>query len=139
MLMQLGPVSFEVQPFNTHGNDHDHETPFAEKPVVGARPPLEWVGEGAETWTIDARIYPDRLGGLDTLERLRQARAAGQPLYLMRGDGVSLGWVAITRVREKSTYLNARGVGQVIEISITVRRTDGPSPGSYYSVFSGFL
>ena len=31
------------------------------------------------------------------------------------------------------------GVGQVIEISITVRRTDGPSPGSYYSVFSGFL
>ena len=45
MLMTLGPIQFEVQPFNATDYDHAHETSFAEKPVVGASPPLEWVGE----------------------------------------------------------------------------------------------
>ena len=56
MLMTLGPIRFEVYPFNATEYDHGHETSFVEKPVLGARPPLEWVGEGAESWSIRAII-----------------------------------------------------------------------------------
>ena len=35
MLMKLGPLKFEVHPVNTTGYSHGHETPFAEKAIVG--------------------------------------------------------------------------------------------------------
>ena len=76
MLMMIGPVKFEVIPFNTDGYDHSHESGFAEKPVLGARPPLEFVGEGPEGWTIKAKLFPDKFGGMGHLKKLYQARKA---------------------------------------------------------------
>ena len=137
MLMTLGPIRFEVHPFNATEYDHGHETSFVEKPVLGARPPLEWVGEGSESWSIKARIFPHRFGGLGDLKKLYQARAAGRPLYLMRGDGAQMGWVVIDKVSERSSYLDAQGIGKMIEVDISVRRSAKPSNGSFFSVFSG--
>jgi phage protein U len=139
MLMTLGPIRFEVYPFNATEYDHGHETSFVEKPVLGARPPLEWVGEGAENWSIKARIFPHRFGGLGDLKKLYQARAAGRPLYLMRGDGAQMGWVVIEKVSERSSYLDADGIGRVIDVDISVRRSAKPSNGSFFSVFSGMF
>jgi phage protein U len=139
MLMSLGPIRFEVYPFNATEYDHGHESSFVEKPVLGTRPPLEWVGEGAESWSIKARIFPHRFGGLGDLKKLYQARAAGRPLYLMRGDGAQMGWVVIERVSERSSYLDAEGIGRVIDVDIAVRRSAKPSNGSFFSVFSGMF
>jgi hypothetical protein len=139
MLMTLGPIRFEVYPFNATEYDHGHESSFVEKPVLGARPPLEWVGEGAESWSIKARIFPHRFGGLGDLKKLYQARAAGRPLYLMRGDGAQMGWVVIERVSERSSYLDAEGIGRVIDVDIAVRRAAKPSNGSFFSLFSGMF
>ena len=139
MLMILGPVRFEVYPFNTTDYDHGHQSSFAEKPVLGARPPLEWVGDGSETWTIKAKIFPHKFGGLGDLNMLYQARASGQPQYLMRGDGAQMGWVVIERISERSTYLDARGVGRVVEVDITVKSCSTPSGGSYFSLLSGLF
>ena len=139
MLMTLGPIRFEVYPFNATEYDHGHESNFVEKPVLGARPPLEWVGEGAESWSIKACIFPHRFGGLGDLKKLYQARAAGRPLYLMRGDGAQMGWVVIERVAERSSYLDAEGIGRVIDVDIAVRRAAKPSNGSFFSLFSGMF
>jgi phage protein U len=139
MLMTLGPIRFEVYPFNATEYDHGHESSFVEKPVLGARPPLEWVGEGAESWSIRAIIFPHRFGGLGDLKKLYQARAGGRPLYLMRGDGAQMGWVVIERVSERSSYLDAEGIGRVIDVDIAVRRAAKPSNGSFFSVFSGMF
>lgn len=137
MLMVLGPIKFEVYPFNATEYDHNHETGFAEKPVLGARPSLEWVGEGAESWSIKAKIFPHKFGGLGDLKKLYQARSAGRPLYLMRGDGAQMGWVVIERVTERSSFLDQQGIGRVIEVDIAVRRAAKPSNSNFYSVFSG--
>ncbi len=139
MLMVLGPIQFEVWPFNATEYEHGHETSFAEKPVLGTLPPLEWVGDGPEVWTLHARIFPRRFGGLEDLKKLAQARASGKPQYLMRGDGAQMGWVVIEKVDERSTYLDAKGVGQVIEIDISVKRSSKPSNGSYFSLLSGLF
>lgn len=139
MLMSLGPVRFEIYPFNATDYAHDHEADFVEKPVLGARLPLEWVGEGAESWSITARIFPHRFGGLDDLKTLYQARAAGRPLYLMRGDGAQMGWVVIEKVAERSSYLDTNGIGRLVDVDITVRRAAKPSDGSFFSLFSGMF
>lgn len=136
MLMKIGPLTFEVHPFNATGYSHSHETPYAEKPIVGAPIALEYVGEGAETWTINAKLFPAKFGGLEELQKLYQARASGHPQYFVRGDGKAIGWVAIMRVSERSTYLDANGIGQVIEVDIDVRRTDKPSDGAFASIMS---
>lgn len=136
MLMSLGPIQFEVLPFNATEYDHSHESSFAEKPVLGTRQPLEWVGEGTEGWTIKAKLFPQRFGGLGDLEKLYQARASGRPQYLMRGDGAQMGWVVIDRVTERSSYLDAGGVGKVIDVDIAVRRADAPPDDLYFSIFA---
>ena len=136
MLMMLGPVQFNVVPFNTSDYSRGHEAGFAEKPVLGTRPPLEFMGEGPETWTIKAKLFPEKFGGMGQLELLSQARSSGRPQYLMRGDGAVMGWVVILGVQERATYLDRKGVGKVIEVDISVKRCGNPSPGSFFSLMA---
>lgn len=134
MLMSLGSLAFEVAPFNAHSLEFSADTDYAAKPVVGAEPDLEFVGNGAHSWTINGRLFPAKFGGLDALERLHELRTSGQPQYLMRGDGKPLGWVAITNVTESSTYLDRHGVGKMIEVTISVRRTKAPANQKFPAV-----
>ena len=135
MLMMLGPVSFEVQPFNTHEYEHSHATDYVDKPVIGGRKPLEYVGEGDETWTITGRLFPKKLGGLNGLAQLAAIRASGHPTYLMRGDGRPMGFVAILSVQETSRHLAPDGIGRLIDFSVTVRQTGAPSVAGFLSIF----
>lgn len=139
VIMALGPVQFEIAPFSATEYDHGHAAAFAEKPVLGAAMPLEWVGQGSETWTIKAQLFPHKFGGLDDLQKLYQVRQAGRPVYLMRGDGKPVGWVVVENVTERSTYLDGQGIGKSIQVDIAVKRSSGPSGGSYFSIFSGLF
>lgn len=139
MLMILGPVRFEVAPMNAHDITHSHSSDYVAKPVMGAAEPLEWMGEGAETWTIRGRIFPHRFGGLGDLCLLYEARRAGLPQYMMRGDGALMGWVVIESVTERSTYLDKGGVGRMIEFDVSVRRASPPSAGLYFSILRAVL
>ena len=139
VLMMLGPVKFEVAPFNVHAVSHDHESAFAEKPVLGAMPLVEWVGEGPETWSLQGRLFPQRFGGLGDLRLLQEARVAGQPQYMMRGDGALMGWVVIERVSERSSYLDRGGVGKVIEFDLSLRRATPPAAGLYFSIMEAIF
>jgi phage protein U len=50
-----------------------------------------------------------------------------------------MGWVVIERVSERASYLDAEGIGRVIDVDISVRRSAKPSKGSYFSLFSGLF
>lgn len=139
MLMMIGPVQFKIAPFSLMDYQHSHESAFAEKAVMGAAPVLEWTGEGAESWTIRARLFPEKFGGLGILTILQGLRRAGSPQYMMRGDGRLMGWVVIQSVSERASYLARDGVGKVIEVDITVRRAATPTARSYYSLIGGAL
>ena len=134
MLMMIGPVKFEVAPLNATEVGHSTETAYVEKPILGTMPPVEWVGEGPETYTIRGRLFPRRFGGMDDLALLRAARKAGLPQYMMRGDGAMLGWVVIDRINERSTYLDRGGVGQVIDLDIAIRRCPAPASPLFFSI-----
>lgn len=139
MLLMLGALAFEVWPFNPVGTGSESGGDYVEKPVMGRRPPLEFVGEKSETFTITVKLFPDKLGGLGSLNMLHAIRKSGIPQYLMRGDGVPLGWMVVDSVSEKSEHLNARGVGQVIDVDISLRRADPPQDADFFSTVIGML
>ncbi|MFO1151012.1 MAG: phage tail protein [Alsobacter sp.] len=139
MLMQLGAVTFDVTPFNMHEHVRETAATFVSKDVLGRRPPLEFVGEGEESFTFEGRLFPQKLGGLERLDVLHDMRQSGTALPLMRGDGVPLGWFVIESVREQSTYLDAAGVGKLVAFTITLKRSDAASPGSIFGIISGLF
>jgi phage protein U len=47
-----------------------------------------------------------------------------------------MGWVVILDVKEKSTYLDPKGVGKVIDVDISVKRCDAPPSGSFFSLLA---
>jgi phage protein U len=137
MLYLLGAVRFEVWPVNAEEVERETGADFAEKPVIGRRPILEFVGEGSETITLSGRLFPEKLGG--SLEMLQAQRAAGRAVPLMRGDGRPFGWVVIERVSESSSRLMADGVGRMIEFNVSVRRSEAPGAGGYFGIISGLF
>ena len=132
MLMLIGPVKFKVAPFSLHETTHGHGARFAVKPVIGGRQPLEYTGDDAETWNISARLFPQKFGGESALTMLAVMRRSGLPQYMMRGDGLLMGWVAVTSVTERSSYLDASGVGKMIEVDLSLTRTQAPTAAGYY-------
>lgn len=139
MLYLLGPLAIQVAPFNVSDISRSGETEYAVKPVLDVEPPLERVGEGANTIDLSGQLLPRKLGGLTELELLHEMRAAGLPQYLMRGDGTPFGWMSILSVADRSTYLDARGVGQVVAVSVKLRRSTRPSAGLFFSIVTGLL
>lgn len=137
MRMQLGSVVFEIAPVGVDEIDHAASATFASHPVLGDMPSLEFTGEGREDWRIRATLLPEfssRMGagdGLDDVARLHAMRRSGDAQYLMRGDGVPLGWVVITQVSERSRRLNASGIGRIIEVEIDVTATTSPSSDNF--------
>jgi phage protein U len=145
MLSQVGAVQFEVAPFNMHETSHETGASFASHEVVGAMPPLEFMGEAAESWTIRGRLFPQRysqLGvgsGLSEMAAMQAMRQSGSAQYYMRGDGVPIGWVVIESISETSTFLGTDGVGRVIEFEIKLKRSQGPSADGIFNALVGLF
>ena len=139
MLMALGPVTFEIAPFNPQKTDRTTSASWAEKSVIGRRPPLEFTGDGPETIKIAAKLFPEKFGGLSSLATLDTMRASGVPHFLMRGDGTPLGWFVVEQVAEKSSYLDAHGVGRSIEVDIVCKRADAPGAEGYMAALLSLI
>lgn len=137
MLMSLGVTTFEIAPVNIHAHSRDASADFAEKPVLGARPPLEFMGEGGEARSLTGRLFPRHFGG--SLNDLDAMRKAGQAMPLTMGNGQALGWFVIDKLTEKSSFLQTDGTGGMIEFDISLRRADGPAAIDYFSLLSSLF
>lgn len=139
MLMMIGPVRMTVAPFNATGYEQTRETAFVAKPVLGGREPMEYVGEGPAVINVTGKLFPERFGGMTSLEVLNAARASGIQQWLMRGDGGMMGWVVIERVAERASYLDRDGVGRIVDVEIGMRRVGIPLAATFFSALAGLF
>lgn len=123
MLFQLGAVTFEVFPLNVDKATREVGADYAAKDVIGAPKPREFTGEADETVELSGTLWPSKFGGLSTFEALQDIARTGEPQPLVRGDGAFYGWFLIDKVKEESTYLDARGVGRKIAFSASLTRS----------------
>jgi len=140
MLLSIGPLVFDIAPFNAREIRHQAAEDFARHDVIGAMRPHEHLGPGDESWSISAVLFPEKFGALSSLDVLHGIRKGAVPQLMVRGDGAVLGFVLVTAVSETSTYLDAGGVGRMIEVEITVEASAQPSAANLfeqlYNLFS---
>lgn len=139
MLFQLGALQIDTAPFNAHQTAESASADFAAHDVIGALRPQEYMGEGDDEMTISGRLFPHKFGGLDELGLLRQMLTNGEPQILVRGDGVNKGWRIITNVSVTSTYLDASGVGRVLEVEIKTKRCPRPTASQFVAILYRLL
>jgi uncharacterized protein len=137
MLLQVGPLMFTIDPLNAHAIERAASTDFAKKSVIGRRKIYEHTGEGDDRYTVHGRLYPFKLGGLGALALAHTIREQGAPQMVVRGDGRVLGWFVITEITERQEYLAGDGVGQLIEIELTMERADSPTAQGYFASLYG--
>ena len=139
MLMMIGAVPLEVWPLNAQSFDQADAASFAEKAVIGRRPILEAVGAGEGSLKVSAKLFPQKLGGESYVSMLDAQRRAQQSLPVMRGDGTPLGWMVITDLSVRHERLDAQGVGRVVTVDISLKKSEPPSPGGLFGILSGLF
>ena len=136
MLYQLGGVQFSVAPTNIDAVSRERGADFAVKDIIGAQRPREFMGVGDSEVTLSGKLITHRFG-MGALETLAAMAQSGQPQMLARGDGYILGWHFVEKLKEKHSYLDARGVGRIIEFDITLKQS--PSGATASSILSTLM
>ena len=138
-LYMLGGVVFDVQPTNLDAVHRERGQDWAAKSVVGAQKPREAMGVADAPVTLFGKLFPHRFG-MGGLEDLAAMAESSSPQMLIRGDGTALGWHCIERVKEKHSYLDAEGVGRVIDFEITLTRSPtGAGAASMMALLQGLF
>lgn len=138
MLYMFGALTFDTRPFNADGFDRSATADIAKKAVIGGFQPREFMGEGDDTISISGRLLPSKIGGLSELELAHSMRRSGARAPLIRGDGVRLGWYAISSINERHNDLLRSGVGFTLDYQITFEPVQSTSDAAQ-SVISGLL
>jgi len=137
MLLQIGPLQFDIAPMNAHQITRERDTDYARKEVIGRRKIYEHVGEGDDKLTIIGKLFPFKSGGSGALQLLHTLRETGTAQYVMRGDGYVMGWFVITKVGEVHQHLSTDGVGQQIDVTILIERADSPGAVAAFASLFG--
>ncbi|WP_342361415.1 phage tail protein [Terrarubrum flagellatum] len=132
----IGPVVFDMTGVNHQSLSNEEKTAFGKHDVVGAAPIYEFGGEDEAKLTIEGKLLPRHLGGLDGLEALKAMRATGVAWMAVRGDGFPLGWHLIEKIKDKHGELDFNGVGQEVEFTVELLRAGAPNATTYLSLFN---
>ncbi|SMD18063.1 phage tail protein [Rhizobium sp. RU36D] len=140
MLYSIGALTLDTRPFSVDEMQRTRSVDFAEKPLIGAMPSREFVGEAAGKMTLSGQLLPFKTGGLTELELANSMMLAGRPLPVLRGDGARIGWFTIDKISEGHKELMRDGVGFFIRhsIELTKDRPDSSSPAVIGTILSLF-
>ena len=141
MLFQIGAVAIDVRPFNVDAVEREGSADFADKDLLGRRKGSEAVGIGTETLEVSGTVLPftRRGNGLPALETMWGQMRAQMPVFVLRGDGMVLGWMRIDRIKEKHSSLAQGGVGQEIAHETRLTRVDPPGSDTALSQLDQLL
>lgn len=132
MLFSIGPLVFDLVN-NVHEYDVDDTEDFARKDVIGARKPFEHSGPGDERLMFKGKLFPEKLGGAGALDALKAIKSSATPQVVIRGDGRFFGWFLVTKLHHTGSYLAADGAPRMIDVDVTLERTDAPSATAAFS------
>lgn len=141
--MTLGPFAFEGIGFGFDSISQKLNTSWSEIEVAQRMNAQQFTGPGSSDVTIKGVLFPAEYGGQASLEGIKRAAEAGEPLMLVtgwQGEGIIRGLHTIQSVDDDRSHINARGTPRKSSYSISLKRYDGQAPGlsslnSFLSLF----
>lgn len=139
MLYQVGPLTFDTFPFSINSVKREAAADYAKHALLNRRRGYEFEGPGDDVLTLSGECLPLRIGGLSEIELAHQIRDAGDPVFVMRGDGLVAGWHVVTGVEEGHEMIMPNGVGFVVKHQIKLERVDDPGPAAGAGMIASLL
>lgn len=133
VLLYLGEFVFAPRGDGLTGMSRKSKARLAPQELIQRIAPVQFVGPGARTISIEGVIRPEYQGGLGQIEAMHQACDDGAPRVLTTGYGHVLGEFMIESIAEKRKYLAAYGIPRKIEFSIDLMRC--PSAGGLFGLW----
>lgn len=134
-LFQLGSFTFSMRSLAPHALTRADSWRWQETPRLSGETALQFLGRGPSEMTLEATLYPRFLAGHNeaSVEAVRSIADAGQPMPLIRGDLMMIGWYSLAHIDEDHTYLDRMGRPRRNEVILTLLRfgSDGPGTGTF--------
>ena len=124
MLMSLGQFVFQLQDLAYSELQRSTAWRHASNSRVGARPALQYVGQGDDTITLSGTLVPEIAGTLQSLVTLRDMADAGDAYAMVDGAGRIFGAWIIERIEEGGSAFTPDGIARRTSFIIALRRSD---------------
>jgi uncharacterized protein len=124
MLMSLGQFVFQLPDLAYSELQRSTAWRHASNSRVGARPALQYVGQGDDTITLSGTLVPEIAGTLQSLVTLRSMADAGDAYAMVDGAGRIFGAWVIERMEEGGSAFTSEGIARRTSFTIALRRSD---------------
>lgn len=120
VMMHVGPYEFRISAaaYSELSRVIDYRWVLANR--IGQAPAAQFVGVGKDEITIDGTVYPHFAGGVGQVNIMRSEGAKGIPHLVVDGLGYVLGHYAITRIVEKQTKFDIKGIPKRQDFTLTM-------------------
>lgn len=123
--MMLGGFAFEALGFGFDEMGRDVDTQWAEVKVAQGWDALQWMGPSKEEVEIRGVLFPEALGGLGSLDGIRQLASTGSPMPLVSLGGNIYGLFVVIGLKEDQATFNAQGLPRMDKYRLRLRRYPG--------------
>lgn len=120
MYAVLGDVQFELITY-FDGMEAQFGVEYAEHPVIGGKPRLQWVGDKLDEFSLDLTFHMSYCDPEAELLKLREAMLARQARQFVLGNGAYKGWFVITDVKATSRQTDKAGGLIALDANVTLR------------------
>lgn len=124
MLMSLGQFVFALPDLAYSELQRSTAWRHAINSRVGARPALQYVGQGDDTLSITGELVPEIAGRLQSLVTLRAMADAGDAYAMVDGAGRILGAWVIESIEEAGRAFTRDGIARHTRFTLALRRSD---------------
>lgn len=132
-LLYLGEFVFSTAADSINGLDISSEHRLAEQDVAQRVAPVQSLGPGTRSISIEGLILPEHQGGLGQIDALHAAADDGDVRACATGYGRFLGYFKIRKVNERDRFIAHGGLPRKIEFRIDLQRA--PPLGGLFGVF----
>lgn len=117
MFAELGPIRFEVVG-SPEGIDSERRYGYAQQPVIGAQPRLQWTGDDLERLSFELLLHVSFTNPELQAAALRAAAQTHQAMPLVLGNGVFRGFFVIETITTRAAQLDAGGSAIALRLRV---------------------
>lgn len=125
MYAVLGDVEFELITY-FDGMEAQFGVDYAEHPLIGGKPRLQWVGDKLDEFNLDLTFHASYCNPETELLKLRTAMLSRQARQFVLGSGTYKGWFVITDLRATSRQTDKAGGLIALDATVTLREYVDP-------------